>query len=194
MCDSKTKRKNCQEKPTITNNCSNNLRRFLLNFWRAFFSGIVKKNRKLSRKSEEMKHLATKIISVRRSVFAKLFFRRLGESACRVQCRSCEETPTPKLGNMVWRTCVHQINRTWLWKQQPKKQRLSQSHPPQKVLLQQIFLLQSDFLLLCFFGILDPVKEPETTQTWTTTGANRDFCETPSGENAEMPSVAVGCG
>ena len=75
-----------------------------------------------------------------------------------------------------------------------KKQRLSQSHPPQKVLLQQIFLLQVEFLLLRFLGFLDPVKEPETTQTSTTTGANRDFCETPSGKNAEMPSVAVGAG
>ena len=70
----------------------------------------------------------------------------------------------------------------------------SKSSPTKSVATAGYFLLQIEFLLLRFLGFLDPVKEPETTQTSTTTGANRDFCETPSGKNAEMPSVAVGAG
>ena len=86
--------KNCQEKPTITNKCSNNLRRFLLNFWMPFFSGIVKKNRKLSRKSEEMDNLGKKS-----SPCAELSLRNFSFED--FESRPVVFTPTPKLGNMV---------------------------------------------------------------------------------------------
>ena len=108
-----------------------------------FFLGFFKKNRKLSLKSEEMENLAKSHLHVSFS-FEDLESRHVVFRVGVVKKHRhqnwgiwCERHVFTKLIELDYEN-------------NNKKQRLSQSHPPQKVLLQQIFLLQIEFLLLRF--------------------------------------------